>query len=449
MEVHAQSGLRLDPEDWKLKHSLADWHLVEKAVDCDGDTSVLSDADRQRLVEVCGPFWGRALGQPASLTLSERHTAKGWPPEDVMAANVAKVAPGLTPQEFISKAAAGANWMTLEQTDLVDQRFNLLETGTGQLRTRYRMVHFDRYRAGYLHATAEERQAYRNSQLRGQLLRRPGLILDPTDLIQKIQTHWDLYHSSKLDLRDQPVWVKQILKNSLFYGFPVYFTVELGTTVEEKLSHARALFDSDEGSTIFESPMVFIAHYLKDKIFDSFGTFVGTVKQEGGTPRQEWITRRLCRMSNYIVSQTPLPQDNGSQARFLHRMARYGGALEEGGTTPQRAHFLDEQYFVVMDTFSMPPVADVLNGTDASTDVAAWIYDVDWEPPAGAARDEDGYAGRVKISFGYHLFVGLYPLLLDPEFTLKKVWAIKRSDDHMYLSKDFSALAQHRQSSAV
>ncbi|KXJ85932.1 hypothetical protein Micbo1qcDRAFT_209498 [Microdochium bolleyi] len=146
------------------------------------------------------------------------------------------------------------------------------------------------------------------------------------------------------------------------------------------------------------------------------------------------------------IASTPVPRgddddDNACiQARFIHRMARYGGTLEEGGTTPQRAHFLDEQYFVVMDTFSMPPVADVLNGTDASADVAAWIYDVDWNPPAGAARDEDGYAGRVRISFGYHMFVGLYPLLLDPEFTLKKVWAINRSEDHMYRSKDFSVL---------
>ncbi|KAH7016498.1 uncharacterized protein B0I36DRAFT_337905, partial [Microdochium trichocladiopsis] len=443
MQIHVESGLRLDPADWKLKHSLADWDLIEKAVACDSDTVPLSDGDRQRLLDVCGTFWGRALGQPASLTPRERRIAKGWPSEDVMATNVAKVAPGLTPEVFLAKVAKGADWMTLAQTDLIDQRFNLLRPG--QRRTWYSMAHFDRYRAGWLLASAEERDAYRNSQLRGQLLRRPGFVLDQTALNEKAEAEWERNHSSRSDLRDQPPWIKHILMSTLWdgfqlnYGFPVYFTSELHAALEEKLVYGRALYGDSEKGKLFESPVVFIASYLRSKIFQ-FGNFIEVAKQECSSPRDVWIARRLKDTTNYIISYTPLPQDDGARIRYLHRMVRYGGALEEGEEPKWKSHWLDEQYFVVLDASSLPPVSDILNNTDNSTDVTVWLYDVDWDPPRGATHDNDGYAGRVKVSLGYHLYVGLYPFLLRPGFTLKKVWAIKSSDDYMYRIKDFSAI---------
>lgn len=59
MEFHRDSGLWLDPADWKLQHSFADWMLIEKAATRtaarEGCQS-LDEAERQRLVELSGPF---------------------------------------------------------------------------------------------------------------------------------------------------------------------------------------------------------------------------------------------------------------------------------------------------------------------------------------------------------------------------------------------------------
>ncbi|KAH7039818.1 uncharacterized protein B0I36DRAFT_343657 [Microdochium trichocladiopsis] len=129
--------------------------------------------------------------------------------------------------------------------------------------------------------------------------------------------------------------------------------------------------------------------------------------QDCSNPRDVWIARRLKSQRNYIISHAPLPQDDGARIRYLHRMARYGGALEEDEEWKLKSHWLDEQYFVVLDTASLPSVADILNGTGTALDVTAWLYDFDRDPPTAATHDEDGYAGRVKVSFGYHLYVGL------------------------------------------
>ncbi|KAH7034944.1 uncharacterized protein B0I36DRAFT_360400 [Microdochium trichocladiopsis] len=366
-----------------------------------------------------------------------------------MCANLAEVTTTtdpMTPEAFLENAATGAEWMTLAQTNLLDQRFNKL--AKGQRRTQYSTQHFDRYRAGWLVATEEEKRAYRNAQLRGQHLRRPGVPLDTAVFRENIQTLTQRGHIDE-ELQHQALWVQDILSHPLRkYGFPIVCTTDLHEYLSGRL---RPL---GEGRANV-APAVFVNNFIKSKIFSPFGTFDATARLSPG--RLGYWEYSLRAASVYQVSRSPMDHlvDDGARTRFMHRMVRYGGSLEpEEDIVQEHRSELDEQYLVVLDSSLVPLIANdkgaLRKEERLEFEIVAWLYDADWDPPslsfpfpdspatrtsddmvvANPTRDSDGYAGRIKISFGYHLYIGIYPYLVQPGFNLKDIWALHRSEDY-------------------
>lgn len=416
---HPETGKMYPPESWEINHTVAEMDLVNKAQQHNGH---LTDVEREQLIALSGPIFGKALGNPSSLTEEERRLAMGWPPAEQCRANIAAVGLGdLAPEEILAKIVAGHIWLNREQSLLVVRRFHLNPPPDGD-RIRETLP-YDQSAANILVATTNEATAFFRAKMqwdrlqppkskwaRGQARVKQFAIQaadrareekDPSRFPLATLENFPLATLSSLPLSildgfrpssppdgfppSTPEWVKQVVRERRQLGFNIYKTSDVRTVFDDfaqlqPRNHAvYRFYDLNNRAISFDA---FWKYFLDTKVFGDRGDICHMRYLSQAT----YDTHPVCQWMTWFISDLEVPAASDAEYRAHHRSAR----IQWKGT--------HHRYFLVMDLQGFPPITHILR-RDSAIFPEVWVCDADWEPPADGdgVHDEDGYKGRVRV----------------------------------------------------
>ncbi|KAK7928400.1 hypothetical protein PG985_005398 [Apiospora marii] len=439
---HPDTGQGYSQFSWPLYQSGADLALIERVRANQKQGVPLSDQDREQLLAAFGPLTGKALAYPASLTSDERRTVKGWPDTETRQANLEAVGLGhMTAEEVMAKAQNDAGWMTLEQANLVRQRFNARPLDALD----WKVDGFDKGFAVEAVQTEEEGMTYVYAHVRWRELsgldvwedsrrnsraRFAELAAKRKDLEERMAkgqlTKWELrIEKSKEDSRREKEARKlaeekrmaelQAVYGTGLIGFGLYKTQELMDLLDEYWEQAadwRDGFFRGKKDRLFQRA-------LKKSLEGEDSEF--HVMHKAVTGETEWPLHY--KIGTKMARELVAPAAAASVFRHDHRTNR-GQDMFQGNYKT-----LHPRYFLVWDRHGFPALDNILKeNTVVLPEV--WVYDAEWEPPADGdgIRDADGYEGRLRVRFTYNVHVHFWPLIRQDGFDMKKIWM--EQEDH-------------------
>ncbi|KAK8127294.1 hypothetical protein PG984_008402 [Apiospora sp. TS-2023a] len=446
---HPETGEQHPLYSWNLYQSAAHLALIEKVranrkMDFSSSTKweagvPLTDQDREQLLAAFGPLLGKAIAYPDSLTSEERCTVKGWPDDTTRQANLEAVGLGhMTAEEVLAQANPDAGWMTLEQANLVRQRFNArpldaLDWRNGkfgadkffalksvetrdedwaylQAHLRWRdlsgldaMQNARRNTRANISTQAAVRKDFEERQANGQLTEWELKIVKATEDV-RIEKEARKLAEAKREAECQAIYGTGAI------GFGLYRTQELMDLLDEYWEQAA---DWRDGFFRGKKPRLF-RRALKKTLEGEANEF--DIMHQAVTGEKGWPLR--WKIATCAARELVAPAAAASAFRHDHHTRRY-----------QDNYTLHPRYFLVWDRDGFPPLDNILTeNTVVLPEV--WVYDAQWEPPADGdgIRDADGYEGRLKVRFLYNVHMHFWPLTRQDGFDMKQLWM--EQEDH-------------------
>ncbi|KAF3008054.1 hypothetical protein E8E14_006638 [Neopestalotiopsis sp. 37M] len=439
---HPELDHTYTPGSWELSHTAAEIDRLERA---ETDPASLTQEDKEDLIKMFGPLFGKTLADPSSLTLEERRAVVGWPDQVTRKKNLEAAGLGETTAEALLEKIVkddSAAWMTAEQAHLVLHRFNarpLEEIKWPYVKERGRRAAANKVE------TKEERYAYATAsahfkELKGishaqQMAKRRRIAEQKQEAAQKEfeirNAEGRLTDLERIMLETEEEHKvagqqEQIDCDTLFgtnqFGFYIYKAAELHALLAEYVADEANRDESGEPPqekrqylrTLNKLWLRFLKHKIFDDPQDGEGEFEvihrAVTGKQGRHPAQ--------RLARCWTRKLEPPAADAGACREDHRTRRARAAGKEDwidGFNPR--------YFLVMDREGFPPI-DTIIYFDKVPLAEVWVYDADWEPPSDGdgIRDSDGYEGRLRVRFAYNLYIHFYPLTLQEGFDMKKLW---------------------------
>ncbi|KAK7981448.1 hypothetical protein PG988_003686 [Apiospora saccharicola] len=431
---HSETGGLYRESSWSLYQSAANLALIDKLRAYHHHEGVpLSDQDREQILAAFGPLTGKAIAYPASLTSEERDTVVGWPDKEARQANLEAVGLGhMTAEEVMVEAHEGAEWMTVEQANLVRQRFNARpldarEWSIGDCR-------FDKSFAVKAVETEEENWTYLSAHIRWRDLRgvsehELGQVSFQRHLAKRAAFHkdfkerqangelteWELmivkateYARMEKEARKLAEEKReaecQAIYGSGSIGFGLYRTQELMDLLDEYWEQAA---DWRDGFFRGKKPRLF-RRALKRTLEGEANEF--DIMHEAVTGEKDWPLRY--KIVTCAARELVAPAVAAFAFRHDHQTKHY-----------QDSYTLHPRYFLVWDRDGFPPLNNILKENKVVLP-EVWVYDAEWKPPVDGdgIRDADGYEGRLKVRFTYNVHMHFWPLTRQDGFDMKKLW---------------------------
>lgn len=213
--------------------------------------------------------------------------------------------------------------------------------------------------------------------------------------------------------------VKDVVRAERPFGFCIYRTNE----IEPLLAAFRAKIvipDDPAVAVDFRRDFgEFWDHFLQNAVFGRDGELFQIWHRRQGT-FDPHPARPFMRWSCGALEAGP---DDGAAYRDDFRLQREKWAADG----------INQRYFLVASKEGFPPVKCV-QYTNRIAYTWVWVYDAGWAPPTegDGVRDPDGYQGRLKVRFAYHIYLDFYPLTLEDGFDLKRLWMELADKEDVY-----------------
>ncbi|KAK8029326.1 hypothetical protein PG991_006382 [Apiospora marii] len=424
---HPDTGQGYSQFSWPLYQSGADLALIEKVRANQKQGVPLSDQDKEQLLAAFGPLTGKALAYPASLTSEERRSVKGWPDNETRQANLEAVGLGhMTAEEVMAKAQNDAGWMTLEQANLVRQRFHARPLDAFDWNVKAE----DKVFAVKAVETEEETKAYLKAHLRWRELSGLSAMQDLKRKSQRIfaelaanrkdfeerQDKGQLTEEERRKLAEEKRMADcQAIYGTGIIGFGLYRTQELMDLLDEYWEQAA---DWRDGFFRGKKPRLFL-HTLKRTLEGESSEF--HVMHKAVTGETDWPLHY--KIGTKQARELVAPAAAASVFRHDHRTNHRQDMFQGNSKT------LHPRYFLVWDRDGFPPLDNIIKDNKVVLP-EVWVYDAEWKPPTdgNGIHDADGYEGHLKVRFTYNVHMHFWPLTRQDGFDMKKLWM--EQEDH-------------------
>ncbi|KAK7946280.1 uncharacterized protein PG986_010601 [Apiospora aurea] len=389
---HPETGQKFREFSWSLYQSAADLALIDKARANLNEGTPLSDQDREQLLAAFRPVTGKAMAYPTSLTPEERRAVVGWPDNETRQANLEAVGLGhMTAEKVMAKVhEEGAGWMTLEQANLVRQRFNARPLDAFD----WSVERYDKSLTVKAVQTEEEGKAYDSAQVRWRELSGLSLRQDIQRTSQqffaeraaKLKGFEERRAKGQLTARDLEIEESKEKPPPRERGARAGRRenkggVELMDLVDEYWAQAA---DWRDGFFRGKKARVF-RRALKKTLEGEANEF--DVVHRAVTGEKEPLLMRS-KITTDVARELVAPAAAAASVfRHDHRRNRW-----------QENRRVLPRYFLVRDRDGFPPLDSILMDNKVVLP-EVWVYDAEWEPPADGdgVRDADGYEGRLKF----------------------------------------------------